>query len=113
MLPQSGNILVRVLGPSLADAGVAMILANPALELRDNNGALLISNDDWTDDPVQAAAIAVSGLAPGSPLESAIVATLPPGAYTAIAVGLGGTTGIGYVQCYRLPHSGPVLELTP
>jgi hypothetical protein len=112
-LPQGGDILVRVLGPSMADAGVAMILANPTLEFRDGNGVLLISNDDWQDDPVQAAAIQASGLAPANNLESAIVATLPPGTYTAIAAGFNSGTGIGFVQFYSLPHSGPVLELTP
>jgi hypothetical protein len=113
VMQQGGNILVRVLGPSLAEAGVATVLADPTLELRDSNGALLIANDNWQDDPAQAAAIQASGLAPSNSAESAIVATLPSGLYTAIAAGKFNTTGIGYVQFYRLPHSGPVLELTP
>lgn len=113
VMQQGANILVRVLGPSMVDAGVAMILANPTLEFRDSNGALLIANDNWQDDPAQAALIQASGLAPANNLESAIVATLPAGLYTAIAAGKFNTTGIGYVQFYRLPHSGPVLELTP
>jgi hypothetical protein len=109
---QSGNVLLRVLGPSLNQAGVANALANPTLELRDGNGMLLISNDDWVNS-TQQAEIAASGLAPPNPVESAIVATLPPGTYTAIASGSNNGTGIGYVQLYRLPHSGPVLKLTP
>jgi hypothetical protein len=113
IMQQGGNILVRVLGPSMAGAGVAMVLADPTLEFRDGNGALLAANDNWQDDPAQAAEIAMSGLAPANPAESAIVVTLPPGPYAAIAAGLNGTTGIGYIQFYRLPHSGPVLELTP
>ena len=64
------------------------VLANPTLELRDSNGALLIANDNWQDDPAQAAAIQASGLAPSNSAESAIVATLPSGPYTAIAAGL-------------------------
>ena len=113
VLPQGGNILVRVLGPSMAAAGIANVLANPTLEFRDGNGQLLISNNDWQDNSAQAAAILASGLAPANNLESAIVATLPSGIYTAIGAGLNNGTGIGYVQFYKLPHSGPVLELTP
>lgn len=113
VLQQGGNILVRVLGPSLAQAGIANVLANPTLELRDGNGALLISNNNWQDNAAQAALIAASGLAPMNSLESAIVAALPPGIYTALVEGLSSGTGIGYVQFYRLPHSGPVLKLTP
>ena len=56
-LPQSGNILIRVLGPSLVGAGLTNVLANPTLELRDDNGQLLIGNNDWQDNPAQAAAI--------------------------------------------------------
>jgi len=113
IIQQGGNILVRVLGPSLADAGVATALANPTLELRDSNAALLIANDNWQDDPKQAAAIQASGLEPLNTLESALVVTLPAGQYTAIAAGRNNGTGIGYTQFYTLPHSGPVLELTP
>jgi hypothetical protein len=113
VLQQGGNILVRVLGPSLTGAGIANVLANPTLEFRDSNGVLLIANNDWQDDPVQAFTIEASGLAPADSLESAIVATLPPGTYTAIAAGANSGTGIGFVQFYRLPHTGPILELTP
>jgi hypothetical protein len=111
--PGGGDLLVRVLGPSLASAGVANVLSNPELELRDGNGTLLINNDDWQDDPAQAAAIVAAGLAPGSPLESALVANLAPGSYTGLARGHNNATGIGYIQFYSLPHSGPELKLTP
>jgi hypothetical protein len=110
---QAGDVLLRVLGGSLTKAGVPTVLADPTLELLDGNGVLLIANDNWQDDPAQAAAIQATGLAPSNNLESAIFASLPPGAYTAIARGKNNTTGIGYVQFYSLPHSGPVLKLTP
>jgi len=98
----SGNdrIVVRGLGPSLSGAGVPNVLANPTLELRDGNGALLLANNDWEDDPVQAAEIASADLAPGSNLESAIAATLPPGLYTALLAGLNNGTGNGLVEVY-------------
>jgi hypothetical protein len=94
------NIIVRGLGPSLAAVGVPNVLANPTLELRDTNGTLLVSNNDWMDNPAQAAIVTAAGLAPGNNLESAIAATLPPGAYTALLAGLNNGTGIGLVEVY-------------
>ena len=78
---------VRGIGPSLSQSGLSNVLADPTLELRDSNGALLIANDDWQDDPVSAAQLTAHGLAPPDPLESGIFATLPPGAFTAILAG--------------------------
>jgi hypothetical protein len=100
----SGNdrIVVRGLGPSLTAFGVPNALANPALELRDTNGALLASNNDWHDDPAQAAEITGAGLAPTNNLESAMVARLPTGLYTALLSGTNGSTGIGVVEVYDL-----------
>jgi hypothetical protein len=94
------RIVVRGLGPSLGAAGVPNALANPTLELRDNNGALLFSNNDWQDNPAQAAEIVAAGLAPGDNLESAIAATLPPGLYTALLAGVNNGTGNGLVEVY-------------
>jgi hypothetical protein len=100
----SGNdrVVVRGLGPSLADAGVANALNNPILELRDGNGTLLRANNDWRDDQAQAAALTAAGLAPTNFLESGIAATLPPGVYTALLAGLNNSTGIGLVEVYDL-----------
>jgi hypothetical protein len=94
------RIVVRGIGPSLTAAGVSNALANPTLELRDGNGALLVANDDWQDNPVQAAELIAAGLAPTSQLESGIAATLPPGLYTALLEGLNNGTGIGLVEVY-------------
>jgi hypothetical protein len=96
------RIVVRGIGPSLALAGVPNALVNPNLELRDNNGALLIANDNWQDNPAQAAELAAAGLAPASPLESGIAAPLPPGLYTALLEGTNNSTGIGIIEVYDL-----------
>ena len=98
----SGNdrIVVRGIGPSLTDFGVPNALVNPTLELRDDNGALLIANNDWQDDPAQAAELIAAGLAPTNDLESGIAATLPPGLYTALLAGLNNGTGVGLVEVY-------------
>jgi len=99
----SKTVIVRALGPSLANRinPLSVALANPVLELHDGSGALLSSNDDWMNSPQQVA-IAASGLAPTNPLESAIMATLSPGNYTAIVRGVDNTTGIGLVEVYDL-----------
>jgi hypothetical protein len=98
----SGNdrVVARGIGPSLTAQGVPNALADPVLELRDNNGTLLISNNDWQDNPVQASELTAAGLAPANPLESGIARTLPPGLYTVLLAGLDGGTGIGLVEVY-------------
>jgi uncharacterized delta-60 repeat protein len=101
----NGNkkVLIRGIGPSLAYAGVDGALQNPYLELRDNNGALIASNDDWQNsaDPQ---AIVDTTIPPSDPKESAIVATLPANnsAYTAIVRPAKGAGGIGLVEVYDL-----------
>jgi hypothetical protein len=111
VIQQGGDVLVRVLGPSLSAEGIVGVLADPTLELRDDNGGLVANNNNWRD--TQEEAIQETGLPPSNDLESAILANLAPGAYAAFASGRAGTTGIGYVQLYSLPHSGPVLQLVP
>jgi hypothetical protein len=92
------RIVVRGLGPSLTAAGVTNALANPTLELRNSNGGLLASNNDWQDTPAQAMELTAAGLAPTNPLESGIATTLPAGVYTALLLGVNSSTGIGLVE---------------
>ena len=100
---QNTGVVVRGIGPSLAQFfGLSPVLADPTLELRDSNGALLISNDDWQDDPASAAQLSALGLAPQDPKESGIFVSLPPGAFTAILAGKNGGTGIGLVEIYNV-----------
>jgi hypothetical protein len=102
-------LLIRTLGPSLAAVGLTDVLQDPTLELHDGNGALIASNDNWKD--TQQIEIEATGLAPTNDLESAIVLTVPPGLYTAVVAGFGGTTGLGFVQFYSL--AAPIRELNP
>lgn len=94
------RLIVRGLGPSLSAFGISNPLQDPMLELRDGNGNLLKANNDWPDDPVQAAEITAAGLAPSNTKESAIAAPLPPGLYTAILAGVNGGQGVGTVEVY-------------
>ena len=94
------RVIVRGIGPSLTALGVSNVLANPALELRDPNGALLVSNNDWQDNPAQAAELTAAGLALSNQLESGVAATLPPGLYTALLTGVNSGTGVGLVEVY-------------
>lgn len=95
------RLVVRALGPSLTNSGVATPLQNPTLELHDGSGTLISSNDDWPTDPNSSFVVA-NGLAPADTRESAIFTTLTPGQYTAIVRGVGNTTGIGLVEVYNL-----------
>jgi len=108
------NLVLRGLGPSLTAFGVPTVLADPTLELRDNNGALLRANDNWQDDPEQAAIITAAGLALPNSVESGIAATLSPGQYTALLAGLNMGTGNGLVEVYDLGGgSTPIPTPTP
>jgi hypothetical protein len=98
----AARIVVRALGPSLSGSVSSPVLADPTLELHDGNGTLIGFNNDWQDDPNQAALISGAGLAPTNSLESAILVGLAPGSYTAIVVGNGGGTGIGLVEVYQV-----------
>jgi hypothetical protein len=96
------KIVVRALGPSLKAAGISNALSNPTLELFDNNGQRVAFNDNWTDDPNQAAQLQALKIAPGHAAESALVTTLPPGLYTAVVAGQGGGVGIGLIEVYAV-----------
>ena len=96
------RIVVRGLGPSLTAAGVPDALANPTLELRDSNGALLMGNNDWQDNPAQAAELIADGLPLTNDLESGMAVTLQPGLYTALLKGLNNGIGVGLVEVYDL-----------
>ena len=93
------TVVVRARGPSLTSAGVPDALADPTLQLFTGQTPL-VSNDNWMDAG-NAAAIQASGFMPLDPLESAILTTLAPGAYTAIVSGVGGTTGVAIVELFR------------
>ena len=92
----------RVVVRGVGAPGVPNPLQDATLELRDANGALIGSDNDWQDDPIQASEITAVGLAPPGTLDAAILATLPPGLYTALLAGRNGGTGVGLVEVYDL-----------
>jgi len=94
---QPKTVIARALGPSLPVTGQ---LLDPTLELRDENGALVQSNDNWRSD--QEAEIESTTLAPENDNESAIIATLSAAPYTAIVRGANGTSGVALVELYGL-----------
>jgi hypothetical protein len=100
----SVNLIVRALGPSLAQFGVPNPLPDPLLGLYDANGTLIMSNDNW-QTAANANQIPTSPIdyRPPNSLESAILVTLSTGAYTGIVSGKNGGTGISLVEVYRLP----------
>jgi hypothetical protein len=90
--------LIRGLGPTLAQFNVTGVMQDPTLELHDGSGSLIATNDNWKD--TQQAEITATQLAPPADAEAAILATLRPGAYTAIQTGVGGGTGVGLIEVY-------------
>ena len=102
------DVLIRAAGPSLRQFGIPNALANPRLELHDSTNTIGM-NDDWQTTQIggvitsdQVAEIQSSGLAPRDPAESALIATLAPGSYTAIVQGVSGGTGVGIAEVYDL-----------
>ena len=93
------RVIVRAIGPSLPLAGG---LGDPTLSLHDGNGALIVFNDNWRDDPAQEAEIIATGIPPSNDLESAIVRNLAPANYTAIVRGASDLTGVALVEIYGL-----------
>jgi hypothetical protein len=106
---QAKRVIILAVGPSLIPFGITDPLADPTLELHDVTGALIASNDNWirtiiggviTSD--QVGDIRNSGYAPGNVRESAIIADLPAGNYTAIVRGLNNTSGVALAEVYDL-----------
>src|SRR5437016_4971793 len=101
-----GKVLVRGIGPSLSQSGISNALADPTLELHDGNGATIASNDNWKTRPDggnQQTEIEATTIPPTNDLESAILATLPAGNYTAIIAGKTPTAGVALIEAYNLP----------
>jgi hypothetical protein len=100
------QVVVRAIGPSLTQFGIANALSDPFLELHDASGTLISQNNNWQDDPNQAGAIQASGLAPSDPREGALLVTLAAGNYTAIVRGVNNTTGVALVELYDTEGTG-------
>jgi hypothetical protein len=105
---QPAKVLVRAVGPTLSQFGVAGVLAEPSLSLVNSSGVTVGSNTGWLNNPVaatmvsEAAAVGAFAL-PTADADSALLVTLPPGTYTAVVSGVGGTTGVALVEVYQAP----------
>ena len=94
------RIAIRALGPSLAQFGITNPLPDPRLQVFNQNGTLLASNDNWQSDANQSGLISSYQLAPPNNLESAIGTSLAPGSYTAIVTGKNNQTGVALIEVY-------------
>jgi hypothetical protein len=97
----SGQVVIRAIGPSLSGAGIVNPLSDPVVGLFNANGQKIGTNDNWGDS--QGPFIVGTGLAPTNNLESAILTTLTPGAYTAIVSDKNGGTGVALVEVFPVP----------
>src|SRR5258705_37734 len=109
------SVIIRAIGPELTQYGITNALANPTLELHNAAGTLIASNDNWQTTIIggiitsnQVSDIQNSGHAPTAASESAIIANLTPGNYTAIVRGVNNTTGVALVEAYDLDPQVPV-----
>jgi pimeloyl-ACP methyl ester carboxylesterase len=107
----NSKMVVRAIGPSLSNSGIQNPLADPTLELHNGNGTMLASNDNWIDAPNRQEVIDLT-IPPSNDLESAILMTLSPGAYTAIVRGRNNTTGAGLVEVYHFEPAPPLETAT-
>ena len=103
------RVIIRAIGPELTQFGIPDALANPRLELHNRSGTLIASNDNWQNTILggiingnQVVDIQNSGHAPTEATESAIIADLQPGNYTAIVRGVNNTVGVALVEVYDL-----------
>lgn len=108
--PSPKRMVLRAVGPALSGFGVQAPLANPLLRVYDQNGRVLMENDDWSGADMRAAFVRLGAfaLAPASK-DAALLATLPPGAYTLQVVAQGGE-GVALVEIYDASEV-PALEL--
>ena len=100
---QPKKVIVRALGPTLSTLGVSGALADPTITIVNSSNVVVDSNDNWRNR--QETEIAASGFAPPNDLESAIIATLAPGSYTAVVSGKNSGTGVALVDLYQLDAS--------
>jgi hypothetical protein len=97
------RVVFRGMGPSLKFFGVPAALDDTTLEMRDVNGVMIGSNDNWKDAS-NASELSATGLAPNVDSESAVLTILGPGKYTAIVRGANNTTGVGLAEAYKLDN---------
>lgn len=103
---QPKRVLIRGIGPTLVAQGVAGALVDPQLELRDGQGRLVASNDNWAGSPAIAAVASKVGAFPldAASKDACLVTTLAPGVYTAQVTGVNSTTGVALVELYDVPE---------
>jgi hypothetical protein len=100
----SKTVAIVATGPSLLPFGITNPLADPVITLvRQSDGAVIATNDNWQSD-VNASLLQASGHAPTNPFESGLYTSLPPGAYTVIVQGMGGTAGVSVLGVYEIDH---------
>jgi hypothetical protein len=95
------KVVIRAIGPSLfTQFQIQGALADPTLTVFNDQGTQIGQNDNWKD--TQQSDIEATTLQPTNDLESAIVATLAKGSYTAIVRGVNSGTGVGLIEVFNV-----------
>lgn len=105
------TLLIRADGPALTQFGVTGVLAQPSLEVTNSSGAIVASNTGWVTNSnagqIASVAAAVGAFAlPSGSADCAVIASLPPGAYTVQVSGVGNTTGVALAEVYEVGTTG-------
>jgi hypothetical protein len=100
---QRKKLLIRAVGPTLANFGIANVLADPKIDVVSGT-TVLSSNDNWTGGATgtiatTSAAVGAFALVPNS-LDAATIVQLSPGVYTVQASGVSGSTGVVLLEIY-------------
>jgi hypothetical protein len=96
-------VVVRALGAGLQSSGVPKFLPDAALEVRDQNGALIVANDDF-GTPASNASTVPAALQPQNPSDAATGLSVPAGRYTVVVHGKNGASGNALVEIYDVTN---------
>lgn len=97
------RLLIRGVGPGLAQFGVAGALFDPLIQVFDSKSALLATNDSWDASLASIFGSVGAFSLPANSKDAALVLSLPVGAYSVQVSGADGGTGDGIVEVYELP----------
>jgi hypothetical protein len=99
------TLLIRAIGPTLANYGVGGVLADPQLALFDHLSTKIAENDNWSGTTTLSDAFTATQAfpLPANSKDAALLVTLQPGLYSAQVSGVGGTTGVALIEVYQMP----------
>jgi len=112
------RVLIRAAGPALAPFNIDGRLTDPKIELHDGHNEIIGVNDNWSDDPAKADAIAQAAATAGAfgfprgSKDAVLLMTLDPGTYSAVVTGADGGSGVAIAEVYDADTSNHLSTLS-